>query len=129
MWSNTLFMIRHAWRICRVVLLIASLQVVLGLAMNLIELYVTPGILKAIENAAELSELLKTIGLFAAGLILAGAAQSYVDANALCGRITLRTLILIRWIAITGQLATVAAVQLVLGFPLPLGPVLAAIGA
>ncbi len=91
MWSNTLFMIRHAWRICRVVLLIASLQVVLGLAMNLIELYVTPGILKAIENAAELSELLKTIGLFAAGLILAGAAQSYVDANALCGRITLRT--------------------------------------
>ena len=45
------------------------------------------------------------------------------------GRITLRTLILIRWIAIAGQLATVAAVQLVLGFPLPLGPVLAAIGA
>ncbi|WP_114860131.1 ActS/PrrB/RegB family redox-sensitive histidine kinase [Azospirillum brasilense] len=45
------------------------------------------------------------------------------------GRVTLRTLILIRWIAVIGQLATVAAVQLVMGFPLPLGPVLAAIGA
>lgn len=91
MWSNTRFMIRHAWRHCRVVLLIASLQVVLGLAMNLLELYVTPAILKAVENAAELSQLLKTIGLFAVGLILAGAAQSYADENALCGRVTLRT--------------------------------------
>lgn len=45
------------------------------------------------------------------------------------GRVTLRTLILIRWIAVIGQLATVASVQLVMGFPLPLGPVLAAIGA
>ncbi|UKJ73588.1 ActS/PrrB/RegB family redox-sensitive histidine kinase [Azospirillum brasilense] len=45
------------------------------------------------------------------------------------GRVTLRTLILIRWIAVIGQLATVATVQLVMGFPLPLGPVLAAIGA
>jgi len=45
------------------------------------------------------------------------------------GRVTLRTLILIRWIAIAGQLATVAMVQWGLGFALPLGPVLAAIGA
>lgn len=45
------------------------------------------------------------------------------------GRVTLRTLILIRWIAVVGQLATVGFVQLALGFPLPLGPVLAAVGA
>ncbi|WP_448202714.1 ActS/PrrB/RegB family redox-sensitive histidine kinase [Azospirillum sp. sgz302134] len=45
------------------------------------------------------------------------------------GRVTLRTLILIRWIAVVGQSATVAMVQFILAFPLPLGPVLAAIGA
>lgn len=45
------------------------------------------------------------------------------------GRVTLRTLILIRWIAVVGQLATVVIVQWVLAFPLPLGPVLAAVGA
>jgi len=45
------------------------------------------------------------------------------------GRVTLRTLILIRWIAILGQLATVLIVHVGLGFALPAGPVLAAIGA
>ncbi|MFD1625881.1 ActS/PrrB/RegB family redox-sensitive histidine kinase [Azospirillum griseum] len=45
------------------------------------------------------------------------------------GRITLRTLILIRWVAILGQMATVGVVQGVLGFALPLGPVLATISA
>lgn len=41
----------------------------------------------------------------------------------------LRTLILIRWIAVLGQSATVAFVHAGLNFALPLGPVLAAIGA
>ncbi|AWK86322.1 ActS/PrrB/RegB family redox-sensitive histidine kinase [Azospirillum thermophilum] len=45
------------------------------------------------------------------------------------GRITLRTLIVIRWIAIVGQFATVAFVHFMLLFPLPIGPVLSAIGA
>lgn len=45
------------------------------------------------------------------------------------GRITLRTLILIRWVAVLGQLATVAFVDAVLTFPLPLGPVLATVAA
>ncbi len=43
------------------------------------------------------------------------------------GRITLRTLILIRWVAILGQFAAVGFVHGVLTFPLPLGPVLATI--
>jgi two-component system sensor histidine kinase RegB len=48
---------------------------------------------------------------------------------AIDGRVTLRTLILIRWVAVAGQLAAVLVVHFVLGFPLPLGPALAAIGA
>ncbi|HYH18915.1 MAG TPA: ActS/PrrB/RegB family redox-sensitive histidine kinase [Azospirillum sp.] len=49
--------------------------------------------------------------------------------SAMDGRVTLRTLILIRWIAVAGQLATVLVVHVGLGFPLPLGPVVAAVGA
>ena len=45
------------------------------------------------------------------------------------GRVTLRTLIFIRWIAVAGQLATVVMVHIWMGYPLPVGPVLAAIGA
>lgn len=45
------------------------------------------------------------------------------------GRVRLRTLVLIRWLAIAGQLVTLMAVQFGFGFELPLNPALAAIGA
>lgn len=45
------------------------------------------------------------------------------------GRVTLRTLITIRWVAVVGQLTTVLAVHFGYGFSLPLGPALAAIAA
>ena len=65
--------------------------------------------------------------------LVAAARQAVALAPAvwtnLDGRVTLRTLILIRWIAVIGQLATVVMVQFVLAFPLPIGPVLAAVGA
>jgi len=40
-----------------------------------------------------------------------------------------RTLVLLRWFGIAGQLTTLAVVGLLLGYPLPWGPALAAIGA
>lgn len=43
--------------------------------------------------------------------------------------VRVRTLVLLRWIGIAGQLTTLAVVGLLLGFPLPWGPALAAIGA
>jgi two-component system sensor histidine kinase RegB len=43
------------------------------------------------------------------------------------GRIRLRTLVLIRWIAIGGQAAALLVVQFFLGFELPIGPALAAV--
>lgn len=49
--------------------------------------------------------------------------------SAIDGRITLHTLITIRWIAVVGQGATVLFVGGALGFPLPFGPLAAAIGA
>ncbi|MBI1209068.1 MAG: ActS/PrrB/RegB family redox-sensitive histidine kinase [Azospirillum sp.] len=43
------------------------------------------------------------------------------------GRVTVRTLIMIRWIAITGQVLTVLIVHFLLRYLMPIGPVLAAI--
>ena len=48
---------------------------------------------------------------------------------AIVGGVRLRTLVLVRWIAIGGQLAAVAVVSLGLGVEVPMSPVLVAIGA
>ena len=45
------------------------------------------------------------------------------------GRISLRTLVPIRWVAIAGQALTILTVHYVLGFHLPLLPALAAVAA
>jgi two-component system sensor histidine kinase RegB len=45
------------------------------------------------------------------------------------GRVSLRTLILIRWVALAGQLATLLVVRMVLGFTLPLEVALGVVGA
>jgi two-component system sensor histidine kinase RegB len=45
------------------------------------------------------------------------------------GRVRLRTLILLRWAAIAGQLAALLIVRYGLGFDLPIGPALAIVGA
>ena len=44
------------------------------------------------------------------------------------GRISLRTLVLIRWVAIAGQALTILTVHYGLGFHLPLLPALAVVG-
>ncbi|CAK0751543.1 two-component system, sensor histidine kinase RegB [Azospirillaceae bacterium] len=54
---------------------------------------------------------------------------SHFDHRAIDGRITLRTVVLLRWIAICGQLTAVAFVYFLLENRLPVMPVLAAIGA
>jgi two-component system, sensor histidine kinase RegB len=56
-------------------------------------------------------------------------AWPLVDGGMTGGRVTLRTLIAIRWIAVVGQLVTVLTVRFGFGFELPLVPALAAIGA
>ncbi len=59
-----------------------------------------------------------------------GGADRHQDKDRpIDGRVTVRTLILTRWIAIPGQLITILVVHFVLGFNLPLGPALATIGA
>ena len=67
------------------------------------------------------------------GTALGGAASGRSPlrraAPGLAGRVSLRTLTFIRWVAIAGQLAALLVVHYGLGFALPLLPALAVVGA
>lgn len=89
--QNTAFMISTAWRECKSVLWLALLFVGLGVASNLLELFVVPTILSKIESHTALSELLITILLFTLGLMAVGAATAYVNRNILFGRVFVRS--------------------------------------
>lgn len=94
MFQNSWFMIKLAWRQNeKKVIFTAILLALLGVALNLINLYIAPAILDVIENGAGLKELLTTIFIFVAALIFTYAFNSYVSANVLYGRISVRTTI------------------------------------
>lgn len=60
---------------------------------------------------------------------LAGGNAATQGVAVEAGRVRLQTLVLLRWLALAGQLFAVLFVNLALGFPLPLGLCLAAIAA
>lgn len=96
MWQNSLYMARLAWKHQRSVLYLAALQVLLGVSIYLLELFVVPTVLQTIETAPSIGILLTQIGLFSLGLILAGGGNAYVEKNTLFGRVELRALLTAR---------------------------------
>lgn len=91
MGQNTWFMVKLAWTSGeKKVLVLCLLSAGLAVALNLVNLYVSPVILSAVERHVPISELLLTIGAFALGLMLVSAAKDYVEENTLYGRITVR---------------------------------------
>ncbi len=92
MWQNSWFMIRLAWTSKeKKVLVLCLLSAMLTVALNLIHLYVSPAILAAVERHVPVAELMCIIAGFALGSMLVSAASSYVKANTLYGRISVRT--------------------------------------
>ena len=92
MWQNSWFMIKLAWNAKeKKVLVLCLLTVILAVASNLVNLYISPTILAAVESKASVSELLLTILGFTGGIILLAAASAYVEANTLYGRVTVRS--------------------------------------
>ncbi len=90
--QNSWFMIRLAWTSReKKVLVLSLLSSLLVLAINLINLYVSPTVLSAVERHVSMTELLLTIGGFVLGLMLVQAASAYVDQNEQFGRITVRS--------------------------------------
>lgn len=89
--QNAWYMIKLAWTSKeKKVLVLSLLSAILAVALNLINLYVSPTILSVVERQASVSELILTIILFVSLLMIVSAASSYVNTNTLYGRITVR---------------------------------------
>ena len=91
--SNCAFMIRRAWRDCKSVLVIAAGLVFCGVAASLLELFVVPAILEAVEQGVSVGQLIRLIVWFTLGMVLVKALQKYLDSNAIFGRICVRSML------------------------------------
>lgn len=92
---NVWFMVKLAWTTREkkaLVLNLFSALCVVGL--DLINLYVSPAVLSAVERHAPVGELLGTIGAFTLALMLVSAAAQYVDSNVQFGEISIRLYII-----------------------------------
>ena len=84
------WMVRRAAKHSKTVLPTAACIILCYVALNLLELLAGPAILRQVERGAALADLMKTIGLFTGGLMLAAGARDYFAQNALFGRVQVR---------------------------------------
>ena len=89
--SNCAFMIRRAWRDCKGVLSVCAGLVFCGVAASLLELFVVPAILRAVEEGAGPGALARLILWFTLGMVLVRALRAYLDENVLFGRVSVRS--------------------------------------
>lgn len=91
MGQNTWFMVKLAWTSReKKVPVLSLLFAVLTVALNLLNLYISPAVLGALERRASVTELMLTILGFALGILLVSAVHAYVHDNTRFGRITVR---------------------------------------
>ena len=91
MGHNSWFMIKLAWTSGeKKVLVLSLLSALTAVALNIINLYVSPTILSVVERHASVPELIWTISAFTLALMLVSASSAYVNANTLYGRISVR---------------------------------------
>lgn len=89
--SNIAYMVRAAWHVRRRALVLC-LGVAAGTAAtSILNLFVAPAVLGAIEDRAPLTTVCVTIALFVAGLMGAEAVTAYCDANTMFSYIEIRT--------------------------------------
>lgn len=91
MGQNSWYMIKLAWTTGeKKVIVLSLLSALTAVALNLIELYVSPTILSVVERQATVSELMLTILAFVAAMMFVSASSAYVNANTLFGRVSVR---------------------------------------
>lgn len=91
MWQNSAYMIALAWKKKeKKVLVFSLLEAIFFVAGSLINLYISPMVLSAVENKVPLTELLGIILGFTALLILCSSMSAYIQENSQFGRAQLR---------------------------------------
>lgn len=89
--QNICFMIRLAWTSREKKVLVTGILIsLLTIIQNLLNLYVSPTILAAVENHVSLQNLLLIIAGFVLLIMAVSAALTYVNENAIYGRISVR---------------------------------------
>ena len=79
-WASCLgFMLGTAWRTRKRVPFVCLLLACLRTGQSLVQLFLGPEILRRVETAAPLPELLGAVGLFTLGLLLLSGVVKYVD--------------------------------------------------
>ena len=93
--QNSLYMVKLAWTNSeKKVVILSLLTAALAVATNIVNLYISPAILSAVERHAGIGELLVTILGFTLATMLLAAASRYVSENTMWGRISVRTQII-----------------------------------
>lgn len=90
MWQNTAYFVRAAWDNCPSVLWICLLLAVATAGATVVEMLFVPVVLGQVEGHVPLPQLLATIGVFTLALLLLWGGKSYLNTNALFGRIQVR---------------------------------------
>ena len=93
-WQNTCFMIKTAWKHEKQVPIVCVLLAILFVGSQLTELYIAPTIIAAVEQKVPLASLIAIIGAFVLLLAVIGGVQSYLGANTMYPRVTLRLAII-----------------------------------
>ena len=94
MWPSIRYMLSMAWKHGHGVLAMCVTLAVLQVGLNLAQLLIAPEILKRVEEAAPLGELMGTIGLFTALIFLLTALIQYIQGFVIYGRVHVRTKII-----------------------------------
>ena len=88
--SNTVWMCGKAWHKCKSVLGILILLIIARCALHLIGIFMTPSILAVLENGSSLTAVLTTVLAFLLGSLVLECIVTYLNENALYGRIEVR---------------------------------------
>lgn len=79
MWQSIAYMVKTGWKHSKLLIFLCAISVVLNVAWELVQLFVAPEILRKVELAVPVSNLILTIVLFSLLLLLVQAGKSYVD--------------------------------------------------
>jgi ATP-binding cassette subfamily B protein len=91
LWQNTGFMLRTSRKYAKSVFPLCIVLALLSAGKSVAELLIAPAILNKIELSASLGSVVFTIAAFSLVLMLLSGLRSYVDTNALFGRIAVRS--------------------------------------
>ena len=95
-WQNICFMVGAAWKTAKRLLLMCAAIAAVQVALNLTQLYITPGILAQVEQGASVGDLLLTIGAFTGMLFLLMGLRTYLEGNKLPSAVDVRSTIIRR---------------------------------